>query len=291
MGRRALATAAVAVLAGLAACSTPATQDVGGADTDPSTTGPGTSPTSMPTTTPAPATASTTTAPRASSTTTIAADAPRRTTSPPPSLSTTDAPTPEPPTTTATGAPTTAAPRTTSYRVPVREVAAAGWTPGHAGYPATDIFAACGAELVAPVTGVALEVRRTDRWDPATDDPATRGGRSVSILGDDGVRYYLSHLDEVDGALVPGARVELAQRLGTVGLTGRTSACHVHFGISPPCPSPEWSVRRGVIDPAPYLDAWRAEEPRSPVDEVGAWVAANPDACELAAADPHAAGS
>ncbi len=175
--------------------------------------------------------------------------------------------------------------------MPVRDVAAAGWTQGHAGYPATDVFAACGAEIVAPVTGIALEVRRTDRWDPSTDDPATRGGRSVSLLGDDGVRYYLSHLDEVDDALTPGARVEVAQRLGTVGLTGRTSACHVHFGISPPCPDPEWSVRRGVIDPAPYLDAWRADQPRSPADEVRAWLAADPDACARAAAEPHAAGS
>jgi murein DD-endopeptidase MepM/ murein hydrolase activator NlpD len=56
----------------------------------------------------------------------------------------------------------------------------------------------------------------------------------------------------VDGAV---AAVEVGQRLGTVGLTGCTSGCHVHVGISSPCPGKEWSVRRGVIAPAPYLDA------------------------------------
>ncbi len=179
----------------------------------------------------------------------------------------------------------------TGYMVPVREPAAAGWGPGHSGYPATDIFSACGAELVSPVDGAVLEVRTVDGWDPAVDNPATRGGRSVSIRGDDGVRYYLAHLDEVDPALIPGGTVAAGRRLGTVGLTGRTSGCHVHFGISPPCPGPEWSVRRGVVEPAGYLDDWRAGARRSPADEVAAWGAANPDACDLAMADPFAADS
>jgi murein DD-endopeptidase MepM/ murein hydrolase activator NlpD len=179
----------------------------------------------------------------------------------------------------------------TGYVVPVRDVAAAGWGPGHSGYPATDIFSACGAELVSPVDGVLLEVRTVDGWDPAVDNPATRGGRSVAIRGNDAVRYYLAHLDEVDPALVPGGKIGMGQRLGTVGLTGRTSACHVHFGISPSCPGPEWSVRRGVVEPAGYLDDWRAGVPTSPAAEVTAWSAANPDACNLAMADPFAADS
>jgi murein DD-endopeptidase MepM/ murein hydrolase activator NlpD len=186
---------------------------------------------------------------------------------------------------------TTTAPATPRYVVPVVDVAVAGWTAGHAGYPATDIFAACGTGVVAPVGGELLEVRRVDGWDPAIDNPATRGGRSVTIHGDDGVRYYLSHLDRVAESLSPGRRVAAGQRLGTVGLTGRTSACHVHFGISPPCPGPEWSVRRGAVEPAPYLDAWRSGTATSPADEVAAWIAANPDACAEAMADPDAADS
>jgi hypothetical protein len=180
---------------------------------------------------------------------------------------------------------------TTPYAVPLADVAGAGWGGTHAGYPATDVFIACGAEIVAPVNGATVHVRTVDTWDPAVDDPATRGGRSVAVLGDDGVRYYVAHLDEVDPAVAVGQRVTVGQRLGTVGRTGRSSACHVHFGISPPCPGPEWSVRRGVIDPARYLDAWRAGEQVSPASEVSQWLADNPTACADAMNDPHAAGA
>jgi murein DD-endopeptidase MepM/ murein hydrolase activator NlpD len=148
------------------------------------------------------------------------------------------------------------------------------------------VVGGCGGSIVSPATGVALEVRRVDAWDPAVDDPATRGGLSVAILGDDGVRYYLAHFDTIDAALEPQVRVDAGQRLGTVGETGRASACHVHFAISPPCPEVEWSIRRGVIWPHPYLDAWWAGEQLSPAAEVEAWSGANPEACAVAAGAP-----
>ncbi|MDX2380120.1 MAG: M23 family metallopeptidase, partial [Acidimicrobiia bacterium] len=177
---------------------------------------------------------------------------------------------------TTTVTPTMRVPTTTPYGVPLRILDSAGWGDSHAGYPATDIFASCGAEIVSPVNGVAIEVRAVNLWDPDVDNPATRGGRSITILGDDGVRYYLAHLDEIDAAVSPDGDVVVDQRLGTVGLTGRTSGCHVHFGISPPCPGKEWSVRRGAIPPAPYLDAWRAGSQFSPVAEVTHWTVDNP---------------
>jgi murein DD-endopeptidase MepM/ murein hydrolase activator NlpD len=191
-------------------------------------------------------------------------------------------------TTTTTTTTTTATPTSTAYVVPVADVDAAGWGSTHSGYPATDIFAACGAEIVSPVNGSVLESRIVDGWDPQVDNPATRGGRSVAVLGDDGVRYYMAHMEAIDPAVVPGARVDAGRYLGTVGETGRASACHLHFSISPPCPGKEWSVRRGVIWPSTYLDAWRAGEQPSPADEVARWVAAHPDACAVAMSDPNA---
>ena len=175
------------------------------------------------------------------------------------------------------------------YELPVADVDRAGWGDTHAAYPATDVFVGCGAGLVSPVSGTVLEVRRTDSYDRAVDNPATRGGRSVSILGDDGVRYYLAHFDTIASDLEPRDAVAAGEFLGTMGDTGRTSACHLHFSISPPCPGKEWSVRRGAIWPYPYLEAWRRGEPLSPVDEVRAWAAANPGACAAAMADPFAA--
>jgi murein DD-endopeptidase MepM/ murein hydrolase activator NlpD len=173
--------------------------------------------------------------------------------------------------------------------VPVPAAFNRGWGEGHGGnYRAADVFADCGSPLVAPANGVVQQVRRTDRWDAAIDDPATRGGRTVAIVGDDGVRYYLAHLDQIADRVVEGARLEAGALLGTIGLTGRSGGCHVHLGISPPCEQLEWSVRRGVVWPQPYLDAWAAGDARSPADEVARWSADHPTACADASADPDA---
>lgn len=175
----------------------------------------------------------------------------------------------------------------TAYRVPVADVDVdrAAWGTTHAAYPATDVFLGCGAVLVSPVDGTVTEVRRIDSWDPAVDDPATRGGRSVAIVGHDGVRYYLAHFDTIVDDLADGDPVAAGDVLGTMGDTGRTSACHLHFGISPPCGGVEWRIRRGAIWPYPYLDAWRTGEQRSPVAEVESWSLANPTACADAIAE------
>ena len=177
---------------------------------------------------------------------------------------------------------------TTPYRIPVERTGAAGWGHTHAEYPASDVFVGCGAVIVSPVNGVVVESRRVNSYVPSIDDPATRGGRSVAIVGDDGVRYYLAHFEAIDDGIEPGLRVAIGQRLGLMGQTGRASACHVHFGISPPCPDKEWSVRRGVVWPYPYLDDWRAGGQLSPVAEVQQWLADHPTACADAMADPFA---
>jgi len=179
-------------------------------------------------------------------------------------------------------------PDSTPYGLPVADHATAGWSGTHASYPATDIFVGCGAAIVSPVHGTVIEVRRVDTYDPTVDNPATRGGKSVAILGFDGVRYYLAHFDTIVPDLFPGGEVALGEALGSMGDTGRTSTCHLHFSISPPCPGKEWAVRRGVIWPYRYLDAWRAGEQRSPAAEVGRWLLEHPNACADAMVDPFA---
>ena len=157
----------------------------------------------------------------------------------------------------------------------------------HGEYPATDVFANCGSEILAMATGVVVHVRSVDTYDRKTDNPALRGGKSVAILGGDGVRYYTSHLDRLD--VTDGQAVTAGDVIGTIGLTGDSEACHTHVGISPLCPNPEWSIKRGTVFPWPYLDAWRKSSPKSPGTDVRAWLAAHPTACVQASADPHAA--
>lgn len=168
-----------------------------------------------------------------------------------------------------------------TYTFPIEPASAASYGRAHHDYPATDIFAACGTRVVSPTVGVVDEVSLTDTWDPKVNDGATRGGLSVSIVGDDGVRYYGSHFAKILPGIRAGARVEAGQALGTVGRTGsaRPTPCHLHFGISPPCGRGDWQVRRGVIHPWPYLDAWKAGDHRSPAAQVRSWAAANPQAC------------
>ena len=146
----------------------------------------------------------------------------------------------------------------------------------HHDYPASDIIAPCGSPNVAVTDGVILEVNRVDTWDPKVNAGATRGGLSVSLLGDDGVRYYGSHYRSILPAIEAGVRVQAGQQLGVVGDTGDAGVCHLHFGISPVCArTADWWVRRGEIWPWSYLDSWRAGGSKSPVAEIADWVRTN----------------
>lgn len=149
--------------------------------------------------------------------------------------------------------------------------------PTHGKYPATDLFADCGEPVVAVIDGEVLEVSRTDRYVKGRPDGPLNGGLSVSLLGDDGVRYYGSHLRSVQSGIDAGVRVRAGQRLGALGRTGNANGvCHLHFGISPPCArTGDWKVRRGVVWPAPYLTSWRRGGAKSPVATVAAWQRAN----------------
>ncbi|TDB73424.1 M23 family metallopeptidase [Micromonospora sp. KC723] len=175
-----------------------------------------------------------------------------------------------------TASPASAAPspgREPARRVfPVR-AAKVAYHPTHSAYPGTDIFADCGEPVVAVTDGTVLEVSRVDRFDRRGPRGPHNGGLSVSLLGDDGVRYYGSHLSEISTGVDAGIRVRAGQRLGSVGRTGNANGvCHLHFGLSPRCGGhDDWWIRRGVVWPARYLDSWRAGGNRSPVAEVTAW--------------------
>jgi peptidoglycan LD-endopeptidase LytH len=164
------------------------------------------------------------------------------------------------------------------YVFPVQPAEKASYGHTHHDYPATDIFAPCGTTVVSPVDGHVNEVSMHDGWDPAVNDGATRGGLSVSVVGDDGVRYYGSHLAYVASDVRSGVRVRAGQVLGGVGHTGdaRGVPCHLHFGLSPPRGPGDWRVRRGVVYPWPYLDSWRVRGQRSPAAEVATWAKTHP---------------
>lgn len=172
-------------------------------------------------------------------------------------------------------APASAAP---NYVFPVADCAV-NYARAHHDYAATDILAKKGCKFVSPVNGVIDEVNRVDLWSGKTNLGIDRGGLYVSVIGEDGVRYYGSHLISVVASIQPGVAVKAGQILGKVGSTGsaRGTAPHLHFGISWPTPSEPnvWWVRRGVVLPWKYLDAWKAGKDLSPAKVVAAALAKN----------------
>lgn len=128
----------------------------------------------------------------------------------------------------------------------------------HHDYPAADIFCPSGSRFVAPISGVVDFVSFRDDWEPKSDRAELRGGLSVAIVGDDGWRYYGSHLQSIAPGIHLGARVEGQQLLGLTGSSGnaRGISPHLHFGISRPTTPDDWKVRRGQVPPYKYLKMW-----------------------------------
>jgi murein DD-endopeptidase MepM/ murein hydrolase activator NlpD len=158
-----------------------------------------------------------------------------------------------------------------NYTFPIRGCVFA-YSHSHHDYPANDIYVKIGCSFVAPTNGVVDEVSLTDGWTRSVNSGANRGGLSISIVGDDGVRYYGSHLSKVEAGIRPGVRVKVGQLLGKTGDSGdaRGKSPHLHFGISWPTGPGIWWVRRGEIYPWPYLDAWREGVAKSPAAAVAA---------------------
>jgi hypothetical protein len=139
------------------------------------------------------------------------------------------------------------------------------WSPGswmpntltHRGrtHGAIDIYAQEGTPIVSPVSGTVTGVGNGDV-----------GGHFVRITGDDGVVYYFAHMASAS-PLQKGARVNVADQVGTVGRTGsaKNTKPHLHFSMRSPGGG-------RALNPIPYLtDGYRLDAPpgQSYVDESG----------------------
>lgn len=100
----------------------------------------------------------------------------------------------------------------------------------------TDIFAAFGTPVRAPVDGVFMTTN------------GRVGGLAAYVTMRDGTYFYLAHLSALAAGLTPGQRVTTGQVIGYVGDSGnaRGGTPHVHFEIHPRGGPP--------INPKPYLD-------------------------------------
>lgn len=141
------------------------------------------------------------------------------------------------------------------YCFPVQPAEKAAFSAGGHSYPGIDIFAKRGSAFVAPVSGVVEELQKNDEWDKKSNDPAKKGGRWVSLIGDDGFRYYGSHLESVSEKISVGQRLQAGDVLGCLGNSGNAKGTptHLHFGISSASTPYSWQTRRGVTAPYSFL--------------------------------------
>jgi hypothetical protein len=128
--------------------------------------------------------------------------------------------------------------------------------PGWRLHQGTDIFAARGTPVRAPVDG-SVRIRN-----------GGLGGLSVYVTGADRTYYYLAHLAGIAPGLVDGATVETGDVVGYVGDSGnaRGGLPHVHFEVHP--------GGGGPIDPKPVLDRYVSDALAAAGDVVGAYAEA-----------------
>lgn len=83
-----------------------------------------------------------------------------------------------------------------------------------------DIASSCGTRIVAAAAGTVKEVGTG--WNGGY-------GNSVLIKHANGTKTFYAHLAAI--AVEVGDVVEQGQKIGTVGITGKSTGCHLHFEV------------------------------------------------------------
>jgi murein DD-endopeptidase MepM/ murein hydrolase activator NlpD len=111
------------------------------------------------------------------------------------------------------------------------------------GHQGQDVLAKCGKRLVAAQPG---RVRHVDYQ-------ASGAGNYVVIKSKEtGFDYVYMHL-AAKASVKRGEKVQAGEKIGRVGTTGRSSACHLHFEM---WTKPGWYRGGDVENPKPYLKTW-----------------------------------
>jgi murein DD-endopeptidase MepM/ murein hydrolase activator NlpD len=140
--------------------------------------------------------------------------------------------------------------------------------PGFRFHLGTDVFAAYGTPVRAPVDGVARSAN------------GGLGGLTVKVVMPDGTYFYLAHLSGLVDGFSDGMAVKTGDIVGYVGDSGnaRGGSPHLHIGVYPHGGDP--------VDPKPILDQFIAEAEAMVPAIVDAYERSRPPAAPQEAADP-----
>ncbi|RJQ37192.1 M23 family metallopeptidase [Candidatus Parcubacteria bacterium] len=103
----------------------------------------------------------------------------------------------------------------------IRPIAGGRRTRGVHGYNGVDLANACGLPVVASAGG-SVVLARSSGWNGGY-------GRYIVLKHSNGTQTLYAHLTDV--LVTAGAGVEQGQQIGTIGTTGNSTGCHVHFEI------------------------------------------------------------
>ena len=105
-----------------------------------------------------------------------------------------------------------------------------------------DILAPRGTPVLAAAPGTVQRLGNSER-----------GGLTVTILGNDGLRYFYAHLDSFADGLERGRSVSVDTVIGHVGNTGNAAATAPHLHFEAQRPGSEGRYSWQAFDPLPYL--------------------------------------
>lgn len=100
---------------------------------------------------------------------------------------------------------------------------------------AIDVYAAEGTPIVSPVAGRITSTK-----------PNSKGGNTVTIMGDDGIKYYFAHMAS-ESPRTEGERIKAGTHVGYVGNTGSAKRTSPHLHMS-------MRYKGKVVNPATYLE-------------------------------------
>ncbi len=109
------------------------------------------------------------------------------------------------------------------------------------GHQGQDILAGCGKAIVAARAG---RVRYVDYQ-------ASGAGNYAVIKGKKYDYVYMHMINKP--SVKKGERVDAGEKIGKVGSTGRSSACHLHFEM---WRKPGWYRGGRLTNPKPFLKRW-----------------------------------